>query len=58
MSTTRTCTREFRECAVGLLLSEGLSIRKAADGLGMPYWCAAQLPETPIWESRAPCTTP
>ena len=22
------------------------------------YWCAAQFPETPIWDSRAQCTTP
>jgi hypothetical protein len=21
-------------------------------------WCAAQFPETPIWDSRAQCTTP
>ena len=31
MSTMRAYTREFRESAVGLVLSEGLSIRKAAD---------------------------
>ena len=37
MSTMRAYTREFREAAVGLVLSEGLSIRKAADDLGMPY---------------------
>jgi len=37
MSTMRAYTREFRESAVGLVLSEGLSIRKAADDLGMPY---------------------
>ncbi len=36
MSTMRACTRELRESAVGLVLSEGLSIRKAADDLGMP----------------------
>lgn len=44
MSTMRAYTREFRESAVGLVLSEGLSIRKAADDLGMPNhtlhgWC-------------------
>jgi transposase len=33
----RAYTREFRESAVGLVLSEGLAIRKAADDLGMPY---------------------
>ena len=38
MSTMRVYTREFRESAVGLLLSEGLRIRKAADDLGMPYY--------------------
>jgi transposase-like protein len=37
MSTMRAYTREFRESAVGLVLSEGLSICKAADDLGMPY---------------------
>jgi hypothetical protein len=37
MSTVRACTRDFRESAVGPVLSEGLSIRKAADDLGMPY---------------------
>ncbi len=37
MSTMRAYTREFRESAVGLVLTEGLSIRKAADDLGMPY---------------------
>jgi transposase-like protein len=37
MSTMRACARGSRESAVGLLLSEGLSIRKAADDLGMPY---------------------
>lgn len=37
MSTMRAYTREFRESAVGLVLSEGLTIRKAADDLGMPY---------------------
>jgi transposase-like protein len=37
MSTMRAYTREFRESAVGLVLSKGLSIRKAADELGMPY---------------------
>jgi transposase-like protein len=48
MSTMRVNTREFRESAVGLVLSEGLSIRKAANDLGMPYptlhgWvCAAR----------------
>ncbi len=30
MSTMRAYTREFRESAVGLVLSEGLTIRKAA----------------------------
>ena len=48
MSTMRAYTREFCESAVGLVLSEGLSIRKAAADLGMPYhtlhgWvCAAR----------------
>jgi transposase len=37
MSTMRAYTREFRASAVGLVLSEGLSIRNAADDLGMPY---------------------
>jgi transposase-like protein len=37
MSTMRAYTREFRESAVSRVLSEGLSIRKAADDLGMPY---------------------
>jgi len=37
MSTMRAYTREFRESAVGLVLSEGLSVRKAADDLGMAY---------------------
>ena len=37
MSTMRSYTREFRESAVGLVLSQGLSIRVAADDLGMPY---------------------
>jgi hypothetical protein len=37
MSTTRGDTREFREWAVGLVLSESLSIRVAAEDLGMPY---------------------
>ena len=35
MSTMRAYTREFRESAVGLVLTEGLSIRKAADDLGV-----------------------
>jgi hypothetical protein len=26
-------------------------------GLRCP-WCAAQFPETPVWDSRAQCTTP
>ena len=37
MSTMRVYTREFRESAVGLVLSQGLSIRVAAEDLGMPY---------------------
>jgi transposase len=37
MSTMRGYTREFRESAVGLVLSQGLSIRVAAEDLGMPY---------------------
>lgn len=37
MSTMRAYTREFRESAVGPVVSEGLSIRKAANDLGMPY---------------------
>ena len=37
MSTMRVYTREFRESAVGLVLSKGLSIRVAAEDLGMPY---------------------
>ena len=37
MSTMRVYTREFRESAVGLMLSQGLSIRVAAEDLGMPY---------------------
>jgi hypothetical protein len=24
----------------------------------MSQWCATQFPETPIWDSRAQCTTP
>ncbi len=36
-STMRAYARKVRESAVGLVLSEGLSIRKAADGLGMPF---------------------
>ena len=37
MSTMRVYTREFRESAVGMVLSQGLSIRAAAEDLGMPY---------------------
>ena len=37
MSTMRVYTREFRESAVCLVLSQGLSIRVAAEDLGMPY---------------------
>ena len=37
MSTMRVYTREFRESVVGLVLSQGLSIRVAAEDLGMPY---------------------
>ena len=37
MSTMRVYTREFRESAVGLVPSQGLSIRVAAEDLGMPY---------------------
>ena len=36
MSTTRVNTRDFRESAVGLVLSQGLSLRVAAEDLGMP----------------------
>jgi hypothetical protein len=36
MSTLRAYTREFRESAVGLVLSQGLSIRLATEDLGMP----------------------
>ena len=37
MSPVGAYKRGFRESAVGLVLSEGLSIRKAADDLWMPY---------------------
>ena len=37
MSTIRVYTRVFRESAVGMLLSLGLSIRVAAEDLVMPY---------------------
>jgi transposase-like protein len=37
MSTMRVYTSEFRESAVSLVLSQGLSIRTAAEELGMPY---------------------
>ena len=37
MSTMRVYTRELRESAVGLVLSQGLSIRVAAEDLGIPY---------------------
>ena len=37
MSTMRAYTREFRESAVGLMLTEGVSIRKADGNLGMHY---------------------
>jgi transposase len=37
MSTMRASTREFSESTVGLVLSEGLGIREAADDQGMPY---------------------
>ena len=37
MYTIRFYIREFRESAVGLVLSQGLSIRVAAEDLGMPY---------------------
>jgi transposase len=37
MSTMRAYSREFRESAVGLVLTEGIPIRKAADDLGLPY---------------------
>ncbi len=33
----RVYAREFHDSAVGLVLSEGLSIRKATNDLGMPY---------------------
>ena len=36
MSTMRVYTHEFRESAVGLVLSQGLSIRVAAEDLGIP----------------------
>ena len=38
MSSMRVCTREFRESAVGLVLSQGLLIRVAAEDLGVPYY--------------------
>ena len=37
MSAMRAYKRQFRESAVGVVLTEGLSIRKAADDLGMPH---------------------
>ena len=36
MSTMRVYTHEFRKSAVGLVLSQGLSIRVAAEDLGIP----------------------
>ena len=36
MSTMRVSTREFRESAVGLVLSQGLSSRVVAEGLRIP----------------------
>ena len=36
MSTMRVYTHEFRESVVGLVLSQGLSIRVAAEDLGIP----------------------
>ena len=44
MSTMRVYTREFRESAVGLVLSQGLSIRVAAEDLGM-----STAPGSPGW---------
>ena len=37
MTTMRVCSREFRESAVGLVLPRGMSIRVAAEDVGMPY---------------------
>jgi hypothetical protein len=37
MPTMRASTRESRESAVGLALSEAMIIQKAADNHGMPY---------------------
>jgi transposase-like protein len=37
MSTMRTYTQEFRESAVCLVLSGEVTLRKAAEDLGMPY---------------------
>lgn len=48
MSTMRAYTREFCESTVGLVLSEGLSIRKAADDPGMPYPAALGVHRTPL----------
>ena len=38
MSTMRTYTQEFRESAVCLVLSGEVTLRKAAEDLGMPYY--------------------
>jgi transposase len=38
MSTMRKYTREFRESAVRLVLSGEVTLRKAAEDLGMPYY--------------------
>ena len=37
MTTMRVCSCEFRESAVGLVLPRGMSIRVAAEDVGMPY---------------------
>jgi putative transposase len=39
MSTMRAYSRDFRESAVGLVLTEGIPIREAADDLGIQYAC-------------------
>jgi hypothetical protein len=54
MSMMRAYTREFRESAVGLVLSEGLSIRRAADDVGMPY----QMPSPPPPRQHPPQIRP
>jgi transposase-like protein len=55
MSTPRVYTRECRGSAVGLVLSEGLSIRKAADDLGMPYHTLHGWVRAVLRSRRKPC---